>query len=116
MSTIQLFIERVKKEPTSIAFPETIQIIDENYTFTPSSFKNGKLLNEVDQNNGSCKLFAFARLIGLSENETLACFGDFYRKDVLQNPDGTDHQNIRNFMEFGWNGIEFFDRPLQLKD
>ncbi|MFT4047340.1 MAG: HopJ type III effector protein [Solimonas sp.] len=49
-------------------------------------------------------MLAFAKLQGLSEAETLACFGRFYREDVLKNPDGTDHQNIRNFMRTGWRG------------
>jgi len=26
---------------------------------------------------------------------------------VLGNPQGTDHQNIRNFMKIGWIGIAF---------
>src|SRR3546814_975311 len=49
----------------------------------------------------------------LSEAETLACFGCFYREDVLKNPDGTDHQNIRNFMRSGWGGVAFGERPLR---
>src|SRR3546814_18418029 len=49
----------------------------------------------------------------LSEAETLACFGCFYREDVLKNPDGTDHQNIRNFMRCGWGGVAFGERPLR---
>jgi hypothetical protein len=57
--------------------------------------------------------FSFAKLNGLSKEETLACFGAFYRNDVLQNPEGTDHQNIRNFIEFGWDGIEFEGQALQ---
>ncbi|GAK84871.1 type III effector HopPmaJ [Vibrio ponticus] len=39
-------------------------------------------------------------------------FGDFYRKDVLGNPDGDDHQNIRNFIAHGWNGIKFEGQAL----
>ena len=46
---------------------------------------------------------------------TLACFGAFYTEDVLKNPDGTDHQNIRNFMKTGWDGIAFYGEPLTLK-
>ena len=43
----------------------------------------------------------------LTENQTLACFGDYYRVDVLENPNAYDHQNIRQFMEHGWCGVEF---------
>ena len=33
-------------------------------------------------------------------------WGQYYR-DVLKNPDGDDHQNIRNFMKYGWEGVPF---------
>ena len=83
------------------------------YDYTPTAFKNGDVRNEAGQNAGSCKLLSFARLHGLSETETLACFGKFYREDVLKNPNGTDHQNIRNFMRTGWGGVVFEGRALQ---
>lgn len=57
--------------------------------------------------------FSFAKLNQLSKDETLALFGDFYRTDVLQNPEGTDHQNIRNFMVSGWDGISFEGEALK---
>ena len=34
---------------------------------------------------------------------------------IVKNPDGTNHQNIRNFMKTGWEGIAFYGSPLQLK-
>lgn len=96
------------------SFPETIAYIDENYLFTPTGFKNGNQLNNAGENNGSCKIFAFAQMQQLSKEETLSLFGDFYQ-DVLNSPDATDHQNIRNFMIFGWDGIHFEDEALQAK-
>ena len=64
-------------------------------------------MNEAGTNEGSCKIFAFAQLHHLSEQATLACFGQYYREDVLQNPQGNDHGNIRNFIKQGWQGITF---------
>ena len=96
------------------SFPETIAYIDENYLFTPTGFKNGNQLNNAGENNGSCKIFAFAQMQQLSKEETLLLFGDFYQ-DVLSSPDATDHQNIRNFMIFGWEGIHFEGEALQVK-
>lgn len=107
MNTIKTTIENIIANPKSITFQEVISIIDENYDFTPTAFQNGKTFNEVNQNNGSCKLFSFALLNQLSKEQTLTLFGDYYFKDVLENPNGTDHQNIRNFMIYGWEGIEF---------
>ncbi|MFV8465388.1 HopJ type III effector protein [Flavobacterium sp. LB1P62] len=101
------FLEKLKETPEAIAFTETIATIEENYTFTPTTFQNGSQINAAGENSGSCKLFAFAQLQNLTEAETLACFGAYYFDDVLKNPEGTDHQNIRNFMKTGWNGIQF---------
>ncbi|AEY00915.1 HopJ type III effector protein [Oceanimonas sp. GK1] len=98
---------KLAEAPASIEFTEVMALIDSLYDFTPVAFANGDQHNDAGQNNGSCKLFAFARLQGFDEQETLACFGAFYRDDVLGNPDGDDHQNIRNFMNTGWMGIEF---------
>ena len=61
-------------------------------------------------------LFAFAQKQQLSEAQTLACFGDYYRKDVLENPQGEDHQNIRQFMKSGWFGIAFSGDALAAKE
>lgn len=109
-------IEKIKNHPESIQFNEVIEYIDANYDFEPSAFKNGDTFNESGQNNGSCKLFAFGLLNKLTQNETLTCFGDYYRKDVLGHPNASDHQNIRNFIKFGWGGVEFKDVALKLKN
>lgn len=105
-------LETVKTTPNTIEFSDVIATIDDNYVFTPTKFINGSTTNLADQNNGSCKIFAFAQLHNLGTSETLALFGDFYRKDVLLHPTKDDHQNIRNFMEFGWEGIEFSGKAL----
>lgn len=110
-----MILEQLKASPETIDFKEVINFIDENYDFTPTKFNNGEAVNEANQNNGSCKVFSFAKLNALSKDETLALFGDFYRIDVLQNPEGTDHQNIRNFIEFGWDGISFEGEALKSK-
>ncbi|WP_417606943.1 HopJ type III effector protein [Oceanimonas baumannii] len=101
--------------PETIEFAEVMALVDSLYEFHPVAFTNGDQYNEAGQNNGSCKLFAFARLQGLNEQETLSCFGAFYRDDVLGNPDGDDHQNIRNFIKTGWLGIEFHGDALSAK-
>jgi hypothetical protein len=109
------FLEKLKQTPEAIAFTETIATVEENYIFTPTTFQNGLQHNAAGENSGSCKLFAFAQLQNLTEAETLSCFGAFYYDDVLKNPNETDHQNIRNFMKTGWNGIQFEGEALVLK-
>jgi len=110
-----MLFENLEKSADDIQFKDVIAFIDENYDFTPTKFTNGNAVNEAGQNNGSCKVFSFAQLNDLSQQETLNLFGEFYREDVLKNPDGADHQNIRNFMQTGWEGISFEGKALQRK-
>ena len=109
------FLQALATAPEGIAFSDTISVIETNYDFAPTAFKNGELLNEAGQNNGSCKLFSFAKLHNLTPQQTLQCFGAYYRDDVLKNPQATDHQNIRNFIKFGWDGMVFQGNALTPK-
>ena len=116
--TLEKFIEKViQDEP--ISFNETIIIITENYYYQPTEFSNGSgdnsLTNPAGTNEGSCKIFAFAKLHRLDQQQTLNLFGDYYRKDVLPNPNGADHQNIRHFITHGWQGIHFTGEALTPK-
>ena len=112
---LQPFLTLLKSQPDTINFEDTMAVIENNYTFTPTAFTNGDVQNEAGQNNGSCKILSFGKLNQLTEAQTLACFGKFYREDVLGNPDGDDHQNIRNFIKSGWNGVEFKGQALTQK-
>ncbi|CAN5269062.1 HopJ type III effector protein [soil metagenome] len=112
---IEFFLTTLNALPETIRFEDTMSVVNSSYDFTPTSFKNGDLVNQAGQNSGSCKLFAFALLHGLPEDKTLACFGAYYREDVLKHPDGVDHPNIRNFMKTGWAGIHFDRPPLLAK-
>ena len=108
------FIQRVK-DGQVIDFNESMAAIAEHYQYCPTEFSNGltePLINEAGRNEGSCKIFAFARLHDLTAEQTLGLFGDYYRKDVLENPGGMDHQNIRTFIRDGWEGIRFQGEAL----
>ena len=109
---VNVFIEKLSTNPEKIEFSEVMTVISANYHYQPSTFSNGELTNEAGSNEGSCKIFAFAKLHDLSEESTLACFGQYYREDVLLNPEGIDHGNIRNFIKQGWQGINFEGKVL----
>ena len=106
------FFRQLSSDPESITFAQSIALIDALYDFTPTAFSNGEQQNAAGENNGSCKLLAFALLHQLSEPQTLQLFGDYYRLDVLPNPQGHDHGNIRNFMRTGWDGVSFSGQAL----
>lgn len=107
------FLQQIGTNP-ELDFEHTIQTITDNYSYTPTAFKNGQVDNAVGENEGSCKIFAFAKLNNLSEEQTLKCFGRFYQ-DVLNTPEGNDHGNIRNFMQTGWSEIDFEGEALTAK-
>ena len=105
--TVEQLLRQLANNPEQVDFNQVIAVIDANYDYQPASFSNGDVSNAAGSNEGSCKIFAFARLNELDAAQTLACFGNYYREDVLQHPDADDHANIRNFMQSGWDGIHF---------
>jgi hypothetical protein len=98
----------------SSSFKEVLAFIDTYYQHQPTAFKNGEAYNEATQNQGSARVFAFAQLNSLSQEDTLYLFAEHYQA-VLTTPDGTDHQNIRQFMQHGWPGIVFEGQALSIK-
>ena len=114
MLIIKSLLQQIKERPETLDFEQVLSTIDAYYQYTPRQFDNGPLDNPAGSNEGSCRIFAFAILYGLSEQQTLACFGRFYREDVLANPKGDSHQNIRQFMQTGWGGIRFSGSALKL--
>lgn len=112
---LELFLNQLETAPKTVEFPDVVALINKLYTYLPTAFTNGSIYNEAGQNTGSCKVFAFARLHELSQDDTLALFGAYYRADVLKTPDGSSHPNIRQFMLTGWQGIEFEGVPLRAR-
>ena len=90
----------------SIAFKDVIEFIEGHYQHHATAFKNGDVYNDAMQNQGSAKVFAFGQLHNLTKEETLQLFAEHYHA-VLKHPDGIDHQNIRQFIAHGWEGIAF---------
>jgi len=116
--TLSSFLNKINNRQNT-SFDETISIITENYHYQPTEFSNGlgadKLINASGSNEGSCKIFSFAQINRLEKQQTLDLFGDFYTKDVLEDSNGNGHQNIRNFMKYGWEGIVFTNTALKAK-
>jgi len=98
----------------AIAFKDVIAFIDGKYQHHPTAFKNGDNHNEATQNQGSARVFAFAQLNNLSQKDTLLLFAEHYQA-VLDTPDATDHQNIRQFIAHGWPGLIFEGKALEPK-
>lgn len=95
----------------AIGFNDVINFIDDFYRYTPVKFTNGDAVNEAGDNEGSAKVFGFAKHHGLSQLDTLKLFGEHYQS-VLDTPNGTDHANIRNFLHWGWSAFLMEKNPL----
>jgi len=112
--SIDALLTQLRDDPESVEFDDVMRVIAQHYEYVPTPFHNGRgddvVINPAGTNEGSCKIFAFARLHGLDKAQTLACFGRFYREDVLQHPHGTDHANIRAFLRHGPQAL-WFERP-----
>ena len=110
-------IDKLRNAPETVEFQEVINVIDKYYIYTPASFTNGPddsaVINKPGENEGSCKIFSFAQINKLDQMQTLNCFGRYYRDDVLKNPEGTDHQNIRTFIRHGWEHVNFEKTALE---
>ncbi len=119
MNSLNKVINQIKNIPDKTAFDDVIEIIDEFYRYTPTRFYNGAdkniIINASGENTGSCKIFTFARLNDLDKDQTLNCFGKYYREDVLMHPEGSNHANIRAFIKHGPDNINFDNDALQLK-
>jgi hypothetical protein len=95
-----------KLKTNSITFSDVLSFIAEHYQHIPTAFKNGEASNAANENQGSAKVFAFAKINALNKEDTLLLFAEHYLS-VIANADGSDHQNIRQFMNTGWEGIAF---------
>ena len=109
---ISALMEKLKTH--SLTFKEVLTFIETYYQHQPTAFKNGEAYNEATQNQGSAKVFAFAQLNNLPAEDTLYLFAEHYQA-VLATPDGTDHQNIRQFMQHGWPGVVLEGQALLAK-
>lgn len=95
-------------------FATTLEFIETWFDFTPSAFQNGSVANAVDQNQGSCKVFALAQLLELTQEQALRCFGEHYR-DVVATQDVDNHHNLRRLLKEGLADISFDSFPLTQK-
>jgi len=95
--TVEEFKTKLKENPKQIEFSETIEVIEAYYDFSPTAF------------------VTFSKIESLAKEETLACFGAFYYDEVINDPTGAGHQNIRNFMKSGFDRLTIHGAALTKK-
>ena len=73
-------------------------MIDKHYDYFEVPFSVGDLKSQPGENKGSAKIFSFGLMTQMNEEQTLKLFGEIY---TGLDPNGVDHENIRNFMNYG---------------
>jgi hypothetical protein len=102
----EVFNANVEMNADSLMMEEVVEVIDTWYESGLIEFKNGDIVNKQGENEGSAKILSYAALSNLDKETTLKLWGQYYR-EVLKDPNGDSHQNIRNFMKYGWEGVPF---------
>ena len=83
---------------------DTVKMIDNEFDYFEVPFNCGDAQNAINENATSGKIFSLALIAGLDKDTTLNLFGEVYR-DL--SPSGSDHQNIREFIKSGIDGLKF---------
>lgn len=95
-------------------FDDTLALIERHFDYQPTGFANGPLHNDAGENAGSCRVFGLGQYCNLNEADTLQLFAQHYQQ-VLSDPAGNSHGNIRQFISTGWSGIRFEGTPLRAR-
>ena len=95
-------------------FQNTLDFIQQHYSYQATTFHNDHLVNPAGQNEGSCKVLGLALLEKFTDQEALQAFGEHYRA-VLAQPYESNHPNIRALINTGLAGVRFEQNPLQPK-
>jgi hypothetical protein len=105
----EVFNANVEMNADDLKFDDVISLIDRHYEVGLIEFKNGDIVNKPGENEGSGKILSYAALSNLDKDTTLKLWGQHY-KEVLSDPGGDSHPNIRNFMKYGWEGTSLHDK------
>ena len=67
-----------------ITFDQVMDAIETTYHVTPKPFSVGDVASTAGENMGSAKILSLGKMLSMSQEDTLAYFGDYYRHDVPQ--------------------------------
>lgn len=84
----------------------TVAAIGSIYDVPQQAFSVGDHHNNVGENTGSLAILGFAKANHLAPAQVMAMFAEA-GEEVLADPGGTDHANIRAFMKHGLDGVTF---------
>lgn len=109
---LQRFLDDIQQP--NHQFADSLAFIEHWFNYHPSAFSIGQQHNLATENQGSCKIFALAQLLSLTQQQALLCFGEHSRNLPLL-PQGS-HLNLRQLAKEGLSQIQFEHFPLQRKE
>lgn len=68
---LDAFLKQIKSKPTAIEFEQTMAAIEDGFDYSPVAFSCGEVVSTAEQNQGSAKIFSFAKLQKLNQKTTL---------------------------------------------
>ena len=74
----EVFNANLEMSGDEIMFEEVIEVIDTYYEYGLIEFKNGDILNQAGENEGSAKVLSYAALSDLDKETTLKVSCTFY--------------------------------------
>ena len=114
-AAVQEICARAAKGDVGLPFNTVIAAIDTTYAVDDDEpFSVGTVGSGAGENGGSRRVFAVAKRHGLDEASTSRLFCEHYAS-VVATPDGSDHVNIRAFMEGGWDSVVIHPALLTIR-
>jgi aspartokinase len=95
-------------------FSDVLKEINNDYFYSPNGFVVGENKNDSSQNQGAARVLSYAKLKNLSLQQTLELFCEHYI-EVLDTKNSNSHQNIRELIKCGLEGVKFDDDVLVLR-
>lgn len=105
-SECEMFNNNVDMDSSNLMLEDVLEMINAHYETQLLEYSVGNIVNKQGENEATGLILSYAALSNMNKETTLKLWGQYYR-DVLKNPNGTDHANIREFMKNGWNSVPF---------
>lgn len=105
-SECEMFNNNIDMDSSNLMLEDVLETINSHYETQLLEYRVGNIVNKQGENEATGLILSYAALSNMNQETTLKLWGQYYR-DVLKNPTGTDHANIREFMKTGWKGVPF---------
>jgi len=116
LTKFKIKIDELLLDPNNKIDFDTIQNkITSILNTVPTRFVNNGVENAERENEGSLRILSIALLFQLTDDNALRLFWEHW-ESVQENPEGNDHQNIRQLNEYWLWGVKIHWLPFSEKE